>query len=268
MIVTKDTKISKLIAEKPKVIDTIASINKHFKKLKNPVFRRVFASRVTVADAAKIGGVSVEQFLKKIEEAGFEINNDSMESEATKKGSINKMKDKEAIISMDVRPIIESGSDPFTEIMSAANDLQEHETLEIINSFEPIPLIHKLEESGFESWTERKEEGVVHTYFKKSNSEELEIVNRRIDETSSESFNEKLLQFGDQIKKIDVRHLEMPLPMATILQEIEILPKGNALFVEHKKIPQFLLPELATRNFEILFNEVSENNVQLIIFKK
>lgn len=55
MVVNRDTRISKLIDENYDVIDTIVSINKHFRKLKNPVLRRVLAPRVSVADAAKKG---------------------------------------------------------------------------------------------------------------------------------------------------------------------------------------------------------------------
>ena len=52
-----------------------------------------------------------------------------------------------------------------------------------------------------------------------------------------------------------------------ILEEIELLPEGFALFVEHKKVPQFLLPELEARNFKILYNEKSEYHLQLLIFR-
>ncbi len=59
----------------------------------------------------------------------------------------------------------------------------------------------------------------------------------------------------------------MPEPMVTILKEIETIKKGQALFVEHKKIPQFLLPELEQRNFNILYKEIDCNHTILLIFK-
>ncbi len=171
------------------------------------------------------------------------------------------------VISLDVRPIIEGGNDPFKEIMVAIKKLNSKETLKIINSFEPIPLINKLEKQGFTVWTERPAIGVVHTFFKKEN----EVVDKKSKNfekpTSSANFDEKLQFFEGKLKVIDVRQLEMPEPMTTILQEIELLPKGNALFVEHKKVPQFLLPELKARNFEILYKKLSENHLQLIIYK-
>ena len=68
--------------------------------------------------------------------------------------------------------------------------------------------------------------------------------------------------------EVDVRHLEMPAPMMTILDELEKLEHDKALYVHHKRIPIFLLSELKDRNFEYRINEISANEVFLLIFKK
>jgi len=73
MKITEHTKISKLIQENPASIDVIAGINKHFRKLKNPVLRKLLAPRVSIAEAAKIGDTTVEVFLSKLKEIGFEV---------------------------------------------------------------------------------------------------------------------------------------------------------------------------------------------------
>ncbi|WP_299524312.1 DUF2249 domain-containing protein [uncultured Lutibacter sp.] len=169
------------------------------------------------------------------------------------------------LISLDVRPIIASGNDPFKEIMEIVNKLNNQQTLEIINSFEPIPLINKLKREGYITWTEKSDAGIVHTYFKKTT--ELKSSDEHSLENNTTTFDEKFKQFVGKLKQIDVRDLEMPEPMTTILEELEMLPMGNALFVEHKKVPQFLLPELKERNFEILYNKKTDNHLQLLIFK-
>ena len=267
MVVNSKTRISELITENSTVIDVIASINKHFKKLKNPILRRVLAPRVTVADAAKIGGVSINVFLQIIAEVGFEIEleNEGNIVEEPKVTTTDSLMSKSNLVSLDVRSIIENGSDPFNEIMATVKKLTIDQTLEIINSFEPIPLINKLKRKGFTTWTEKSDNGIVYSYFKKGNKvEELDELPSSVETLN---FDEKYKEFIGKIKQIDVRHLEMPEPMTTILEEIEILPEGNALLVEHKKVPQFLLPELKARNFEILYNKKSENHLQLLIFK-
>lgn len=270
MKISEKTKISQLIKENPEAIHTIASINKHFKKLNNPVLRKILATRVTIADAAKIGGTSVDVFFEKLKAIGFETDLQIKETQPiteTKQATIMEHINKEMLVEMDVRPTIEAGNDPFKEIMEAIKVLPDDKTLLIINVFEPIPLINHLKEKGYESKTERPEQGVVHTYFRKSLQTSDETL-PEIEQSELNDFELAVSEFGENIKTIDVRHLEMPEPMVTILQETENLPEGHALFVSHKRIPQFLLPELKKREFTILSHELDENNLNLLIFKK
>ncbi len=55
--------------------------------------------------------------------------------------------------------------------------------------------------------------------------------------------------------------------MMTILEELDQLPADHALYVNHKRIPMFLLPELEDRKFEHRSWEIEEGNVKLLIFK-
>jgi len=59
----------------------------------------------------------------------------------------------------------------------------------------------------------------------------------------------------------------MPKPMWAILEALERLPGGQALFVAHKKIPLYLLPELRERGFAYRIREIEDQHVQLLIFK-
>jgi uncharacterized protein (DUF2249 family) len=67
--------------------------------------------------------------------------------------------------------------------------------------------------------------------------------------------------------QIDVRNLEMPMPMMTILENLETLPECKALFVYHKRIPVFLLTELKDRDFDYRIKEIQDGEVYLLIFK-
>ena len=73
--------------------------------------------------------------------------------------------------------------------------------------------------------------------------------------------------FADRIQKVDVRHLEMPKPMHTILEALDGLSHGTALYVYHKRIPVFLLPELVHRGFDYRIKEVEDGEVHLLIFE-
>jgi uncharacterized protein (DUF2249 family) len=270
MQISANTKISALINEKEEVIDLIASINKHFRKLKNPVLRKLLASRVTISDAAKIGGVPTCLMIDKLRDFGFELDadciceNDKELLNYRKSKKENKMR-KETIVDLDVRPILEGGVDPFNAIMEKLKTLDDNHTLRIINTFEPIPLLNILKKKGYDYQVDRPEEGVVLTYLekskiapKKSNKEE------EIEEEFTYDFI--LQKYDGKMKEIDVRSLEMPMPMVTILEELEHLETDMALFVNHKKLPQYLLPELKDRKYKWVSKEIEEGDVKLIIF--
>lgn len=270
MKINTQTKISALIKENEKSIDAIASISPHFNKLRNPLLRKILASRVTIEDAAKIGKCTVETFFKKLEEIGFEIekiatikNTENMETPSNKEllDAIASSK----ITSLDVRPSLAKGNDPFKEIMGALKTLQEGYVLEIINTFEPTPLIKIINSKGYSSMV-KKEEDVIYTYFFKSNEEAKPIstTNLVFKVTLEELENEKA-KCPKEIHEVDVRDLEMPLPMVTILNKLEELNMGDVLYVHHKKIPQYLLPELAQRNLKTFIAEIDNENVKLLI---
>ena len=150
--------------------------------------------------------------------------------------------------------------------MGAVKKMKEDETLKIINVFEPVPLISILKGKGYNTWTDKISESEFHTYFEKAtDSTHEEIV---VEMPLSEgSFDERLSSFGENLKEIDVRLLEMPEPMVTILSELETLPDSHVLFVNHKKVPQFLLPELESRNYQYMTKDIEPGYVQMIIFK-
>lgn len=92
------------------------------------------------------------------------------------------------------------------------------------------------------------------------------LKNRSAVITTSNDFDETLHRFAGKLDVIDVRQLPMPMPMHTILQRLEQLPQDHALFVFHKRIPVFLLPELADRQLSYRVKELSDSEVQMLIF--
>jgi uncharacterized protein (DUF2249 family) len=167
-------------------------------------------------------------------------------------------------VELDVRTLIESGKDPLNLIMNSVKQLQPGQILKLINSFEPVPLIILLEKQGLESYSETINDDLVYTYFHTNKA--TQFVEPDTDK-ASEGWDEMLLKYTDKMQTIDVRHMEMPLPMLTILDALDNLPDGEALYVVHKRIPVFLLPELADRKFDYRIKDVADGEVYLLIFK-
>jgi len=299
MKVTQNTKISAILKENPAAIDVIADINPNFKKLQNPILRRSLATRVSVRDAAKIGKVPVDTFLKALEDFGFSVDYATENSRSEEVSVMPPDFSNKEIVTLDVRPIINEGKDPFGYINKVAKNIKPSQILLIINDFEPIPLIDYLIGKNFIHWMKQDEEGNYLSYFKlnckKANfwqrlfgKEDVPcrfhtVVSKKSDKQKKKGKQHQKIEFPEQregdfdkikskyqgkMKEIDVRDLEMPMPMQTILENVEQLPEGEALFVHHKRIPQFLLPELEKRNFSYVSKEINPDYTYLIVYKK
>ncbi len=121
-----------------------------------------------------------------------------------------------------------------------------------------------LGKQGFESFIDNINDKTVETYFYKKSTAPVEL---NEEENNSQGWDELLEKFKDKTETVDVRDLEMPQPMMSILAELEKLPGNKALFVFHKRIPVFLLPELKERGFDYRIKEIAPNEVRLLLFK-
>ncbi|RLD51036.1 MAG: hypothetical protein DRI94_07125 [Bacteroidetes bacterium] len=266
MHINKDTKISEIIKKNSKSIEVIASVNRNFKKPENPFLRKLFASRVSIKDAARIGGSSVNDILKKLEEIGFKVEISENKNDLTEQNNTKLMK-KDKIVKLDVRPILETGTDPYHAITDTLKTMNSDETLLIVNTFEPVPLLNKLKSQGYEYEVERSDDNKVYTYLTKSE----DIKESAKEEKSADvnmTFEQAEEKYKGKMHEIDVRDLEMPMPMVTILQEVEKIADDEVLYVHHKRLPQYLLPELETRDWHYVNKEVDEDNMKFIIYKK
>ena len=275
-MITAKTKISELIKYNSKSVDAIASLAKPLEKLKNPILRKIMASRVTIGEAAKMGGTTVEEFKRVLLPLGFTFE----EEVSTKEEKVSEAQptwlqeaNKADIDFYDVRPIIDNGADPLKEILGRFKTTEPGKILCIINNFVPTPLIYLLKQEKAEAtFVETISDKEFNTYFLKKEKEEKNstaTADEKLQMDDVESFAAICSQFTkEQTKEIDVRELEMPGPMEMILSELQNLPAGNALYINHKRVPVYLLEELADKNYEVHINNREEGNVKMLIFKK
>ncbi len=267
MRVNQHTKIGALLRQHPEALDSIVSINPKFEKLRNPILRKLMAGRVSIGMAAKIAGCTQEDFFGALRPLGFIPETDNQRTETTTKqipAFIQTVKP-EQVVQLDVRPILEAGNDPLKEIMAKVKALHPGEVLKIINTFAPTPLIAMLKKKGFQSWTDSVKPHLFETwFFRESATAKPEI---SLSPAGNEDWEQVKERFDGQLREMDVRDLEMPQPMMAILESLETLPPKNALFVAHKRMPVFLLPELAERGFDYRSRQLSDNEVHLLIFR-
>ena len=266
--INENTKIATILKQHPGALNVIVSISSKFRKLRNPILRKLMAGRTSVAMASKIGGCTPNDFLKKLQPLGFEIKNST---NIVEKNETRQLPDflkniiQEQIVELDVRQVIARGKDPLNIILEKIKSLQPGQVLKITNTFEPIPLMLLLNKQGFESYADVIHDDLVLTYFFKTN--EIKFTEPSIKDDASANWDTVLQRFVGKMKTIDVTKMEMPLPMLTILDSLKDLPDDNALFVYHKRIPVYLLPELAERKFDYRIKEIKDGEVHLLIFK-
>lgn len=264
MRINSSTTIAALLKHHPDALEAIVRLSPKFGKLRNPLLRKLLAGRTTIAMAGKIGGCAVTDFFAELKPLGFEAEGNLEEETEVRKLPpkwLQHSREQEMII-MDVRPLLNAGKDPLKPVFQALNQLSEGHVLKIINSFEPSPLIALVEKKGYLSYVEAEDSATVFTYFyKASNTDALGL-----EEVEEEGWEEEFDK-ARQIVEIDVRHLPMPQPMIAILEALEGISLGQALHVQHKKVPVFLLQELRERGFEYRMKEIADHDVQLLIFK-
>ncbi|WP_256009689.1 DUF2249 domain-containing protein [Desertivirga xinjiangensis] len=276
--ITPQTKVSSLIKANPEVIEALAALNPHFSKLRNPVLRKLLAGRVTISDACRIAGCNLDDFLGKMKELRFKVTTEEashLEDTQPVLDLTLTLETEEILVSrtLDVRPMLAAGQDPLQTILKSLDSHERGQALKLINSFEPLPLIALLSRKGFSCRTERPEPDIVITWIFRTENRltESETINTSDDANIgvANRFEQILASFTPgQLEEIDVRHLEMPQPMVTILQCLSELPAGNGLFVYHKKVPVYLLSELKERGYAFCLQETPDDKVNLLIYRQ
>lgn len=270
MKIDLNTRIKVLLdANMDGVIDSLIKLNSNFSKLRNPILRKLLASRITIAEACKIGGCSEQDFFSNMKALGFVVDQGIAVSETANENAIDFIR-KAKVYELDVRLFLSRNEDPLKEILRLAKKLDIGERMKVINSFEPIPLIHLLAERGFLVFSETVSEKLVITWFEKKRNEPRvpQSIEEVTAEVPSKLFDKVISRFReDRIQYLDVRELEMPQPMLRILSVIENLKTDELLYVYHKKLPVYLLPELRKKGLIYLLNPKQNNEVDIIIYR-
>ncbi|MEO8231244.1 MAG: DUF2249 domain-containing protein [Ignavibacteriota bacterium] len=261
-------KISKMLSEFPETLQVLINFSPHFSKLNNKLLRKTLASRVNVEQAAGIAGVNLTILLTKLNDV---INNKTIfqteqlenfkeeMNENTKPERLDKISP-DKFIKLDVRPTIDSGKDPFLEIMQAIKSLKDDDVLHLINSFEPMPLYSVLSNKGYEHWTEKVGD-VFNVYFFKDNSKSIKTEQGKEDAKTVNTDLKKVIE-------IDVRELAPPEPMIKVLESLSEVDEETVLVVHHHREPAMLYPKLEERGYTAMTNKIEENYYKVIITKK
>lgn len=264
-MITREMKVSEVLKKFPETLEVFIETSPHFKKLENKFLRKALASRVTVEQAATIAGVELNELLyklnKKIHNDYKEINSDKNESpnERNRPELLDKIS-QDKIVELDVRPILNSGRDPFLDIMKKIQELKDDQVLLLINFFEPVPLYTVLGKKGFDHYTEKEEDKFKVYFFRKESKAQINL--------NSQPSTDLIQSEFSKVIELDVRELPPPEPMIKILETLPQVDENTLLLVHHHREPLMLYPKLEERGYEAISNKIDENYYKVLIMKK
>jgi uncharacterized protein (DUF2249 family) len=160
-------------------------------------------------------------------------------------------------VELDVRPILQGGTDPLKTILRAVEQLAPSQYLHLINSFEPIPLYTVLGKRGFDHFTEPRE-GAFHVHFYRR----LPTPEKMPPAPSSSDIPAR-----EKTIELDVRQLAPPEPMMRILETLPQVDEKTMLLVHHHREPLYLYEKLQAREYKWNLQKIDENYYHLRIWK-
>ncbi|MDM7324851.1 MAG: DUF2249 domain-containing protein [Thermus sp.] len=263
-VVRPDMKVAEVLRRWPELLPVLVEASPAFQKLRNPILRKTMPSLVTVAQAARIGGLKPEELVARL--------NRALGVEATPKARAS---EEESLIGtppppwlaapqgvhLDVRPILEGGGEPFQAIMAAAKEVKPGERLVLEVLFEPIPLYRALGKQGFSAWCERLGERHYRAHFYRVKVEGDQKTSAGLVPLSEADWDNYQAEVSIE------ENLEPPLPMMRVLEALAGLKPGENLLVHHVRRPVHLLARLEEEGHAYLLKDLGPGQVKILIRK-
>lgn len=263
-MVRPEMKVAEVLRRWPELLQVFLEASPAFQKLKNPLLRRTMSNLVTVAQAARIAALTPEELVERLNRAlGLEVSQGPREeipSESLLHTPPPPWFSAPVGQSLDVRPILEAGGEPFQAIMAAAQEVKEGERLVLEVLFEPIPLYKVLAKRGFAAWCEKLGEGHYRAHFYRQG------VERGL---PSPGPSQEELDWGAYHVEVFIEeNLEPPLPMMRVFEALAQLRPGERLLVHHVRRPVHLLARLEEEGHRYALKDLGPGRVEILIEKR
>lgn len=147
------------------------------------------------------------------------------------------------IVTLDVRPDLEQGREPFGRIMDTVARLQDGEQLRLLAPFQPVPLYRVMKQRGFRHESRPIGAGSWEVIFSRDESGTVE------EDAAAETAGGPVCPGRRELLEIDARGLEPPEPLVVILEAVACLPDNADLVAYTDRQPVHLHPQLEERGF-------------------
>jgi len=264
-----DMLLADAIAGNADAADRLATLNPALAGLLDPAHRHAMTSRIRLGEVARVAGVSFETLCRALrgEASASESSRDpepDRPSPREGKTADDWFEQAERLSAphLDVRPLLASGQDPFSQVMSMSAQVQPGGFMVVDAPFDPAPLRRVLAKKGFTSLG--RQFGPSH----------WRICWRRemILQVEAET-DEPMPRHGPEPwndadgTHLDVRGLQPPEPLTRVLDLIDQGETDN-LVLHHDREPVFLYPMLAERGWSCLSVEHLPGEVRIRLVRE
>lgn len=231
---TLQTRIADALAARPELRKLLPAFHPAFEKLNHPVLGRILPRLVTVEDAARVAGVDAAALLEVMNLPGAPAHPGPPAAPRAPEPEPAWLRGA-AVQTLDVRPAIAAGEEPFPAIMAAIRGLPPGGVLRLLAPFEPAPLLRLLGGRGWRTHVAWDGETCQASFWMPPVQGEIE----------PQVAGDRLVK-GPDGAVLDVRGLEPPEPLMRVLGALEDA-SNLPLTVVHHREPALLFPKLQER---------------------
>ncbi len=170
LAICPDTKVGALLEAYPALEPALIAIAPAFEKLRNPMLRRTVAKVATLSQAAKIGGLPVNELVRRLREAAGQVEPgvpqpappaESVETEPAWVATVMVAHE------IDGDAMLEQGVHPIGAVRTQAARIGPGEAVRLATSFRPEPLIEAMRQAGLTVHSQPTPAGRWVTWFAK-----------------------------------------------------------------------------------------------------
>ena len=154
MIVNPETRIGPLLDAHPELETVLVALSPEFRRLQNPLLRRTVARVATVAQAAKIGGLTVPALVKALRRAlGQEVDAGCMHTPPQDvEPEPDWVRGAQPVTRFDADEILGRAGTPVGEVISWLANARAGDVVTLRAPFFPAPLVDAVHAKGHQSW--------------------------------------------------------------------------------------------------------------------
>ena len=151
---------------------------------------------------------------------------------------------------LDVRPILKAGGEPFPEIMNAIAALESGQGLRVLATFKPVPLFSIMQKKGYAHSEKELGSGDWEIVFEPGANASVAAPSTQPVAAAAKSEQDDASGWPAPSRSLDNRGLMPPEPMVITLEAIESMAAGEVLEAWFDREPLLLYPELRTRGHQ------------------